>query len=137
MKRLTWDQITRGLMLPAGLAIGTGITVLFGATPGWVAGVGLMFCGVLVAEGPRMVARRLLGSVAAESLYGVVRDVAAAAIAAERERIARLADAEAAAGAKSGLDRIALRAFAERLRQEPPPPSENGLAAGGPVNPHG
>jgi hypothetical protein len=38
--------------------------------------------------------------------------------AAERERIAALAEAEAARGAKTGLDRIALRAFAARLREE-------------------
>jgi hypothetical protein len=38
-----------------------------------------------------------------------------AAAAAERERIARLATEEADRGAKSGLDRIALRAFAQNL----------------------
>lgn len=38
----------------------------------------------------------------------------------ERERIAALADAEAARGAKTGLDRISLRAFAARLRKEAP-----------------
>lgn len=37
---------------------------------------------------------------------------------AEREGIARLAEDEAERGAKSGLDRIALRAFAQRLRGE-------------------
>jgi hypothetical protein len=36
----------------------------------------------------------------------------------ERERIIRLAIAEAERGAKSGLDRIALRAFGHRLREE-------------------
>jgi hypothetical protein len=41
-------------------------------------------------------------------------------IKAERERIARLALAEADRGAKSGLDRIALRAFAQRLTAEAP-----------------
>lgn len=42
-----------------------------------------------------------------------------AAAAAERERIAQLADTESARGAKTGLDRIALRAFAQRLRKMP------------------
>jgi hypothetical protein len=39
--------------------------------------------------------------------------------AAERERIARLAETEAARGARTGLDRIVLRAFAGRLRDTP------------------
>ncbi len=42
------------------------------------------------------------------------------AVRAERERIRQLALAEAARGAKSGLDRLALRAFADLLGPEDP-----------------
>jgi hypothetical protein len=54
------------------------------------------------------------------ALDAAVDAVAATIRAEERERIAALADAEAARGAKTGLDRISLRAFAQRLREEAP-----------------
>jgi hypothetical protein len=56
----------------------------------------------------------------ADEITAICTETVLEAVAAERERIAVLADAEAARGAKTGLDRISLRAFAQRLRKEAP-----------------
>ena len=49
-----------------------------------------------------------------------IRAAIGAAVAAERERIAVLAEQEAHQGPKLGIDRIAMRLFAARIRAEAP-----------------